>query len=137
VDDTAERINSRVCETAAEFNAAVDEFADKLIPAQVTLLQKKVALLALQKIVMRTPVDTGRARGNWQTTISVTPEDENRQGDPVQAGVEMLQGLGVFQVVFISNNVPYIIYLEDGTSKQAPEGMVQLTMEELTGMFVE
>lgn len=135
MDDTAQRINEKLCKTAGEFNALVDEFAGQFVPDQVTLFQKRIALEALRKIVLRTPVDTGRARGNWQTTIGAAPESESLQADPIQAGVNAIHQLGAFSIVFVSNNVPYIIYLEDGTSQQAPAGMVQLTLEELKAMI--
>jgi hypothetical protein len=46
-----------------------------------------------------------------------------------------LSKLGPFQVVFVSNNVEYISYLDEGSSDQAPEGMTELTMAELLEMF--
>lgn len=48
------------------------------------------------------------------------------------------QALGVAQVatyrlgqgsVFISNNVPYIVYLNQGSSSQAPPGFVETAVE--------
>ena len=55
-------------ESLAQFNKSIDDFARK-IPGKVSALQKKIVLEALKRIVERTPVDTGRARGNWQVTI--------------------------------------------------------------------
>lgn len=135
MDDTAERINARVCKTAGEFAAAVDVFARDLVPRQVATLQRKIALQALRSVVLKTPVDTGRARGNWQTAIGQTTEDEKLMADPVGEGESVLRHVGFYQIVFLFNNVNYIIYLEDGTSEQAPNGMVQLTLEELKVQF--
>jgi len=154
MDDTAQRINEKVCSTAQEFNALVDEFAQDLMPQQVTLLQKKVALELLRQVVFRTPVDTGRARGNWQTCVGQageaevilvplpdhTPYDASPPidvagADALTAGMNALKSLGNWQTVFIFNNVPYIIYLEDGTSRQAPWGMLRLSLLSLEEMF--
>ena len=117
-----------------QFLREVQEFS-KSVPAQVVTLHKKIALEALSRIVAKTPVDTGRARGNWQTTINSSPSEELFLTDPVGNGAQALQILGAYQAVIIANNVPYIIFLEQGSSQQAPSGMVMLTVEELRGMF--
>lgn len=59
-------------------------------------------------IVSRTPVDTGNCQAAWQIYFS----DEN--------------------TCEISNSVDYVSYLEDGWSKQAPNGMVQITLDEIS-----
>jgi hypothetical protein len=38
---------------------------------------------------------------------------------------------GVVQVVYITNNVDYIIKLEEGHSQRAPSGMVSVTLAEM------
>lgn len=58
----------------------------------------------------RTPIDTGNARSHWERS-------------PVG-----LSDFGTEQV--ISNDVPYIVRLEFGWSKQAPEGMARITAAE-------
>ena len=115
------------------FNAEIDAFSKDLTQVQLVLLQKAVAIEAFTRIVQKTPVDEGRARGGWQMTIGTPAENETRiLGEPP---VPSLSELGPFQIVYIANNVPYIVFLEDGTSKQAPEGMVAETFEELILLF--
>ena len=58
----------------------------------------------------RTPIDTGNARSGWFRSPP----------GPSEFGTEQL----------IGNDVPYIIALEFGHSKQAPEGMARITAEE-------
>lgn len=122
-----------------QFNNEIDNFA-KSIPGKVIALQKKIVLEALRQIVLRTPVDTGRARGNWQTTI-VQPaggqlDAVDKQGDEtITKGLAAIATLLPYQVVYIANNLEYIEFLEDGSSKQTPEGMVKMTVEELRQMF--
>lgn len=60
------------------------------------------------KIVDATPVDTGRARDGWEI-------DEAPLGG----------------ITWIENSVPYIAELENGSSKQAPAGMVIKSIEEM------
>ena len=123
----------------AQFNKELDDFAKK-VPEQLTLLQKKVVLEALRRLVMRTPVDTGRARANWQVTIANPAEDQISVTDSegaatIAKGLAALVGLPDNQIVWISNNVDYIEKLEHGGSGQAPEGMLSITIEELRNMF--
>ena len=123
----------------AQFNREITQFA-KSIPGKVTVMQKKVVLEALRRLVQKTPVDTGRARGNWQTTIGSPAEGQldkkDLEGDStIVAGLVALAGLPPFQVVWISNNIDYIEELEHGHSGQAPEGMLAITIEELRNMF--
>ncbi len=58
----------------------------------------------------RTPIDTGNARSGWFRS----PEG--------------LSDFGTEQI--IGNDVKYIVALEFGHSKQAPQGMVRITAEE-------
>jgi hypothetical protein len=135
-----------------QFNSEIDKFV-KTIPDMVTTLQKKIVLEALKRLVEKTPVDTGRARGNWQVAIDAAAEGQlivtDKEGiATVEKGLSVLTNLPPYSVVWISNNVDYIEFLEYGTSRgptakltsegrstQAPEGMLAITVEELQVMF--
>jgi len=52
-------------------------------------------------------------------------------------GLAALADLPPFSVVYITNNVNYISFLEEGTPKTLPVGMVAVTVEELQEMFKE
>lgn len=91
---------------------------------------RRASVLELFKLVIySTPVDTGRLRGNWQTTIN-TPKwgviGRDDTGGAV-ALAEAMANLGsLVDVVWFTNNLPYAERIEyDGWSKQAPEGMVR------------
>ena len=79
------------------------------------------------KIVARTPVDTGRARGNWQSSLNTPSLQIDPTGEGYQATIASVK-LG--DSVFFINNLPYIEELEDGSSDQAPAGMVKVTAAE-------
>ena len=122
-----------------EFNSEIDAFT-KTIPDKVVALQKKIVLEALKRLVEKTPVKTGRARGNWQATIDAAAEGQlevldKDGGATITKGIAALTGLPPYSIVWISNNVDYIEFLEDGSSKQAPAGMLAITVEELRMMF--
>jgi len=123
-----------------KFNKELNDFTKKLVPEKVLTLQKKMVLEALKRLVNKTPVDTGRARGNWQVTISNPAagqlETTDKEGSgTIARGLAALGGLKPYMVVWITNNLDYIEFLEDGSSTQAPEGMMTVTIQELRTMF--
>lgn len=140
-----------------EFNLQLDDFIKKvkLAPQTVT---KRIAFDLFGRIVRKTPVDTGRARGSW--TMSVNEADErvlppapkgsqNHYPEPTPATITLQPG----DSVIISNSLPYIVALEQGRlikvkekgkempnrkikpkrvfSIQAPHGMVAISIEEV------
>ena len=101
-------------------------------------------------IVKKTPVDTGRARGNWNISIgkddlSVTDDKKikfkSKQEVPLATKDES---------IYIVNNIDYITKLEyggypnpaktgnktvNGYSKKAPNGMVGVTLANVEKFF--
>ena len=75
----------------------------------------------------------GRFRGNWQVGVTERPNGTLPNIDPT--GVETqtriqaaIPGDASGKVYYLVNNLPYALRLEDGYSKQAPKGMVGLTV---------
>ena len=111
---------------------SLDKFTNKLI--------KKLALDITANLVEDTPVDTGWARANWVPSIGLPivetaiPRDREDQISLV-SGKLGEQQIGIDKIalsysiemgsIFISNNVPYILKLNEGTSRQAPSAFVQ------------
>lgn len=91
---------------------------------------RKAGLVADQVVVLSTPVDTGRARNNWILSIG-TPLRGDREPDKAGGGAlaNARQAIATYRLdfgsIFITNNVPYIIPLENGSSRQAPSGMAR------------
>ncbi|WP_313203358.1 HK97 gp10 family phage protein [Pseudomonas sp.] len=95
------------------------------------LLSQRVRVIAiamLNEIVLRSPVDTGRFRGNnivsvgapvYTSTVNVDPTG----AETIQNGARAVSGLEPYTQVFIQNNLPYAVPLEDGHSQQAPAGI--------------
>lgn len=132
------------------FEKEVTEWAAKVPPEQLGILHRKIALHALVGVVNKTPVDTGRARSNWMVDINKVPtrtRDFGGKGvkrSPQAAASESIRHgerkiakvtATPFVATHITNNLEYIEYLEAGTSKQAPNGMVALTIQELVAAF--
>jgi len=120
----------------SKFNAAVKAFAASVPNDLLLTFQKKLALEVLSGIVKATPVDTGRARGNWQLDIGIVPTGTvNGVSDPTQVELAKLSALRPFQVIFITNNLDYIEFLEEGSSRQAPNGMIAITLARVGSIF--
>jgi hypothetical protein len=113
-----------------DFNRAVQQATRTMTQRDLVLVHKKIAQDALNLIVSKTPVDTGRARGNWQTTLHVPAAGETYAGRPnpsggqgnaaaatqhaLNSGAKVIQSIVPFCVLYLTNNVPYIRVLEFG-----------------------
>ena len=90
------------------------------------------------ELVTHTPVDTGWARANWVPSVGAPVPAA--AGSPGNAGAgQAATATGLAQVhayrlnqgiVYTTNNVPYIIPLNDGHSAQEPAGFVQRAVAE-------
>lgn len=117
----------------------------------VDLVVRKVIFDLATAIVYRTPVDTGRLRGNWQFGDSVIPSATLSGTDAGGAGTlarmaPQINSVKAGGVAFIVNNLPYAVVIEyglypnppkkgtgktaGGFSTQAPQGMVRITVAE-------
>ena len=120
-----------------QFNAEVEGFSKNLFSTQLVAFHKKITLEVFRRIVLKTPVDTGRARGNWLIGIGSVPQgvlDRLASGDGsgvVFEELAKLASLQPFSIVWITNNLDYIEFLEQGSSRQAPNGMVALSLAEV------
>lgn len=115
----------------------IRQFMVRTTREQASLATRKLALQALSGVVMRTPVDTGRARGNWQVSVGVDPGSgetgvlDKGGHSVISAGAQSIARQRAFTPIIIQNNVPYITRLNDGHSKQAPAGYVESTLASL------
>lgn len=118
----------------ATFEADVSRFLRKYRD-RMDIVFRKVALDMFTKVIMRSPVDTGRFRGNWQVAIGRVPDgvldltDKSGRATISKATAASMN-LRAGQVIYLANNLPYARRLEYGWSKQAPRGMVRITIRE-------
>lgn len=94
----------------------------------------KHAFEAERRIAMRTPVKTGRAKNSWHTVKPGESDSYTYQDDHGNTFDGTLQDghAGPFEAI-VGSNVIYMIALEAGHSRQAPNGMVAITLAELSG----
>lgn len=103
---------------------------------------KKVTILAFETMVTRSPVDTGRFRGNWKggiERVDLSVDEAGQEGaqrGAALSGREVANmqgaiGAKIGQDVYISNNLKYAQGLENGRSPQAPGGVLHITQREI------
>lgn len=90
-------------------------------------------------VIERSPVDTGRFRGNNMVSVGSPSDeyDENATDPSGQAtlaqGSAVIAGVGrPFEIIFISNSLPYASELEGGNSDQAPAGVYEVTINSIS-----
>lgn len=99
-----------------------------VVEEDLTKRIRVIAMAMLNEIVLRSPVDTGRFRGNNVVTVGnpvlIGTEIVDKAGsDTITNGLRAMTGLEPYTVVYIQNNLVYAEKLENGSSKQAPAGI--------------
>lgn len=125
---------------ANEFAIELDKVFKEQVEDVAILILQKVAMEGLSRVVLKSPVDTGRFRGNWTVSIDqrsgVATDAKDKNGNQtIAAGSSVITGITDLRVVWLENNLPYAERIENGWSKQAPAGVVALTVAEIEMMF--
>ena len=124
---------------AGKFTLSLNKFKAVTAEQHKELVQK-VGLELLRRVVLKSPVDTGRFRGNHQVTIG-TPAAGSLDsvdlggGQTISKGAAVLAKVPNYPTVWIANNLSYAMDLEFGRSKQAPEGVYRVSVAELGALF--
>lgn len=128
----------------ADFAIQVSKWGQKALH-EVEGLRKAVILSLFTSVILDSPVDTGRLRGNWQVSSGSPVSGEvnvvDKSGKVSILKVEELLSRGDLtkdQAVYLTNNLPYAYAVEfgdysgptekvrgDGFLKQSPQGMVR------------
>lgn len=111
-----------------------------VVEEALTQRVRVIALAMLNEIVLRSPVDTGRFRGNnivsigspvYTNTASLDPSG----GETINRGLSVMSGLEPFTQLFLQNNLPYAEKLETGHSKQAPAGIYAVSFNSVSQAY--
>lgn len=118
------------------FGLQIGKFVEKAKAAPELVMRKAVTDMA-SRVVLRSPVDTGRFRANWNIAfgrINAATTVLTDKGGGITRGriqAQMSNWQADSGDVFFTNSLPYAIPLEYGHStKQAPQGMVRVTVTE-------
>jgi hypothetical protein len=124
--------------------ATLDSLAAKLermaarLDDELKAAKTEVGTAVITALVNTTPVDTSQALSNWQASFGAPNAPSRPPISPGLAGstrassasAAIAQAQGVFAItparapLFISNSLPYIVPLNEGSSSQAPAGFV-------------
>lgn len=110
------------------FASDVAKYA-KLAGASVDETGRAIVLELFGSTIKDTPVKSGRAKGNWQTTIGTPASGTTDRLGEEESLAEVSQqaaSFGAGKVIYLTNNLPYIYRLEFlGWSQQSPDGMAR------------
>ena len=120
------------------FRVEIDQFLTK-VNGNLDKLAVAYGLEIYSQIKIKTPVDTGFARASWYALVNqsdgahpaqpVKTQGKNSVSDNNAGTVELLKAKWGDRVT-IANNAEYIQRLEEGSSQQAPQGMVVTTLND-------
>lgn len=101
----------------------------------VGVVRRRIAFDLFDRVIRRTPVDIGRALGSWAMSDSTPRLDHLPEGAPGGEAAARARITATFahpfDVTHITNTLPYIESLENGSSKQAPLGMAEIALAEV------
>jgi len=122
-------------QNVSEFKADLAKLS-KALDHDYVALRKRVAWEIYNEFTLRNPVDTGYSRANWK--IGIGEIDESVSTPPARGGgavmpspppdLGLISQINAENTVYITNSVDYIQYLNEGTSKQAPSGWIQISI---------
>lgn len=102
------------------------------------LFTKKILVELNNRVIQKSPVDTGRFRANWAVGNGFVNNATSQAVDATGGGTIVKNALEINsikingQIIYITNSLPYAQRLEyEGWSKQAPAGMVRVSIAEL------
>lgn len=95
------------------------------------LFIKKLAVDIDASLVLKSPVKSGRFQNNWVVgngfiNTTTTEQTSGINNEPLINSIKV-NG----QTIYLTNSLPYAKRLEYGWSKQAPAGMVRITLVEV------
>jgi hypothetical protein len=130
------------------FALDLQKFADKA-KARADEVVGRIVVNMSQRLDQRSPVGDakfwkspppkgyvgGRFRGNWQIGVDFRPAGETGRIDPSGSAAQSailaaIPEKASGKVYYLMNNVPYAQAIEEGHSRQAPQGLVGLTVIE-------
>jgi len=116
------------------FSGDIKKFTDKTERAALFVF-RGTSLDIFSKIILRTPVDTGRLRLNWQANLNIPKQGElggsdKSGGKAIGEASATASKARITDSIYLMNNLPYAEVIENGSSDQAPQGMVKVTVTE-------
>lgn len=138
-----------------QFRGDLMKFADE-VNVELGHAVQKITQDMHTEVTVLTPVDTGRLRAAWVMGVGAPPEtvppeipqdvldareEKKKKGEKVDAILPPPDPLDVSGIdgkspVFLVNNLEYAEAIEDGHSKQRPNGMLKVAVETVSAKFL-
>lgn len=123
---------------ASSFSLDMKRIRKKIKGRERAFIQK-LCLDIDSGLVKGTPVDTGTARSGWSVGINRAkasePDSSKDMNTILREHSDQIKSIEPGDKIFLSNNVDYIKHLDDGTSDQAPNGIVDKTLQRFPGII--
>lgn len=91
---------------------------------------RKLMINIDRRVVIETPVDTASAKRSWLAGVNQSPtalfnlpdgsDVSLAQAQAIEQGAATISGAKGFDTIYLVNNQPYIVPLNEGWSEQAP-----------------
>lgn len=107
------------------------QYALKMIEECEAEVKRKI-IVGLQSVIVSSPVMDGAYRGNHIVSInkgdySFDPNKQDKSGTAtLNEGLSNIARMSLGDLVYIQNNAPYSVRLENGWSDQAPNGVYSI-----------
>jgi hypothetical protein len=122
-------MTDRMYDSAEAFARALDKLVDQAQDHASEIIRKSL-IDTTQNIIDDTPVDTGRLRAGWHLDTNFDSDDVPPEGQESYPKPETQDpGHNSDWQWEIFNNLEYCTVIEDGWSRQAPQGMVAVNLQ--------
>lgn len=136
-----------------EFNRAWEKAIRKL-DSDTEKVIRATSIQLFSAIIKSTPVGdptywqqdaplgyvAGTLRGNWQASINAPlmteVKDRDKAGNAtVSKAANAIRNYNAKSTIYFTNNLPYAEKVEDGWSRQRPQGMMKTNIKAFSGIF--
>jgi len=108
----------------------------KTVNTKASQVIRKIILDGMTRLIRQSPVDTGRFKANWSTSIgSIAPGTTDSTKENISRSTKGISTYQIGQTAFLHNNLEYAIPLEYGSSQQAPSGWIRNNAELIQSLF--
>lgn len=123
---------------AQQFQFALQQFG-VTTRKRLDIVTRKICLEILRRVVLKTPVLTGRLRGNWQAEVNkpagtVLDTTDKTGAETIANGAARMKDFSGFGSIFITNHLPYVLVIEyGGRTNRTPRRMLTDALLEVGG----
>ncbi|MBO5680204.1 MAG: hypothetical protein J6T08_00680 [Lentisphaeria bacterium] len=111
-----------------------------IIRGAVVKKRLEIGMTLLQQLAVISPVDTGRLRMGWMPSLNAPSDYAPDKGkysfpDINSRAMQAWQKANLTDVLYVVNNVPYAVPVNNGTVKMAPRRFVERTITVVNSMY--